>query len=163
MPFHRMKSPVKTEKHEQTWTALSEDASVNKAINLITGVDVGAKVGITDVAIGAHVKWIFCEFQFAAETITNAKTVHWCIRVIPPTATASGASALNAADKSYVIKRGLEMLPKDLAVVYKRVFTVNIPKLYQRVKEGQKINFEYKASSTQTINSCGLFIYKEIY
>ncbi len=146
-----------------TYTNLSQDASVNVEIPLVIGVDVGAKTGVNDCAIGSHVKWIFCEFNFSAETITNAKTIHWVVRVIPATASASGASTTNAADKAYVIKRGMEMLPKDLSVVYKRVFTVKIPRGYQRIKEGMKINFEYKASSTQTINSCGIFIYKELY
>ncbi len=55
------------------------------------------------------------------------------------------------------------MLPKDVATVFKRVFVLKIPKVYQRIKDGQKLTFEYVASSTETTNLCGVFVYKEIY
>ncbi len=164
MPFRRGIRPVvKTDKHEFTFTQLAQDSSTNQVIKFATGVDVGAKTGSADVAVGSHIKWVYCEFNFSAETITNAKTVHWVIRIVPPAQVSSGASTLYADDRSYVIKRGMDMLVKDVNVVYKHMFSVKIPKVYQRMKQAMEINFEYKASSTQTMNACGIFIYKELY
>ncbi len=116
----------------------------------------------TEVAIGSHIKWIFCEFNFSAETITNVKTIHWAIRVIPSGQVSSAPNALFQTDRAYVIKRGMEMLPKDVSTVYKRVFTVKIPRKYVRQADNTAISFEWIASSAETVNGCGIFIYKEI-
>ncbi len=126
-------------------------------------MDVGAKTATTDVAVGSHVKWLYCEINFSAETITVAKTVHWTIRMVMPGQVASVPSAMYQADRSFVLKRGMEMLPKDVSTVYKRIFVVNIPRIYQRIKQGQVLEFEYVASSTNTQNTCGIFIFREIY
>ncbi len=115
-----------------------------------------------EVAIGSHIKWIFAEFQFAAETITEVKTIHWVFRYVPSGQVSSGPNQLFQTDRSFVIKRGMEMLPKDVATVYKRVFTVKIPRKYVRQTDNGQILFEYIASSSNTMNSCGIFIYKEI-
>ncbi len=154
---------VKTDKHEVTFSDLASNNSVNNSVTLIEGVDVASKNTSTECAVGSHVKWIFCEFNISAETVTNIKTMHWLFRVIPPLQAPSISSALYASDRSYVLKRGMEMLPKDVATVFKRVFVLKIPKVYQRIKDGQKLTFEYVASSTETTNLCGVFVYKEIY
>ncbi len=163
MPFHRRMSPIKTDKHEVTFSDLASNNSVNNTVVLSTGVDVGDKNTSTECAISSHIRSIFCEFNISAEEVGVIKTVHWLFRVTPPLQTASASNSLYAADRSYVIKRGMEMLPKDVSTVFKRVFVVRIPKVYQRVKDGQTISFQYIVSSTETTNLCGIFIYKEIY
>ncbi len=154
---------VKTEKHEITFSRLAANDSSTQAIVLSQGVDVGAKTGATDCAIGSHIKWVFCEINFAAETITNPKVINWVVRVVPPLQTEDIPTTVNGAAKSYILKRGMEMLPSDQGTVYKRVFVVKIPKIYQRVKQAQNIEFQYVSSSTETGNTCGIFVYKEIY
>ncbi len=164
MPFFRRSNPIKTDKHEVTFTRLAaNESSPGTTVNLYTGVDVGAKASSTEVAVGAHVKWVYCEINFAAETITNPKTIHWTIRIKPPGQTASVPTTLYGNDRSYVLKRGMEMLPKDVSTVYKRMFVVKIPRGYQRVKQTQTLEFQYIASSAETINTCGIFIYREQY
>ncbi len=164
MPFHRrLSTPVKTDKHEQTFTQLAQDSSTTQNINIYTGVDVGAKVGATDCAVGSHVRWVYCEVNFSAETLTVPKTVHWTVRIVVPGQVASTPTQFYANDRSFVLKRGMEMLPKDTGTVYKRIFVVKIPRIYQRVKQGQVLEFEYVSSSANTMNACGIFIFKEIY
>ncbi len=163
MPLFRPRNTVKTDKHEQTFTDLATDASTTRNVNLYLGVPVADKNSNVEVSVGAHVRWVYCEINFAAQVITNPKTVHWTIRIVPPAASPSVPSQMYAIDRSYVLKRGMEMLPKDVATVYKRIFVVKIPRAYQRVKQGQVLEFEYVASSSETMNACGIFIYKEIY
>ncbi len=164
MPLFRQRAINKTDKHEVTFTELSTDASTTRNIPLATAVPVADKDNSTEVAVGSHIKWIYCEINFAPETITVAKTVHWTIRMVPPAVTAaSSPSQLYQIDRSYVLKRGMEMLVKDVSTVYKRIFVVKIPRAYQRMKQNQKLEFEYVASSANTMNACGIFIYKEIY
>ncbi len=163
MPLFRNRNPGKTDKHELTFTELATDASTTRNINVYTGVDVGEKTGATDAAVGSHVKWLYCEINFAAQVITNPKTVQWTIRVVPPAAVPSVPTQFYQIDRSYVLKRGMEMLPKDVGTVYKRIFVVKIPKIYQRVKQGQILEFEYVASSSELMNTCGIFIFKELY
>ncbi len=160
--FHQ-RNPIKTDKHEITFTDLAVDASTTRNTQLYLAVDLADKDLANEVSIGSHVKWVYCEINFAAQVITNPKTVHWTIRIVPPAASPSVPSQMYQIDRSYVLKRGMEMLPKDVGTVYKRIFVVKIPKSYQRAKDGQKLEFEYVASSTETMNACAIFIYKEIY
>ena len=153
---------VNSNKHEVTYSHLAQDSSTKQSIVLSLGIEAGSKNISTEVSIGSHIKWIFCEFQFSAETITEVKTIHWVIRYVPPGQVASGPNALFGNDRSYVLKRGMEMLPKDVGTVYKRVFTVKIPRKYVRQQDNGGFVFEYIASSSNTMNSCGIFIYKEI-
>ncbi len=153
---------VNSNKHEVTFTQLAQDSSTKQTIALSIAVDAADKNNATECSIGSHIKWIFCEFNFSAETITVAKTVHWAIRYIPSGQVASGPNQLFGTDRAYVIKRGMEMLPKDVSTVYKRVFTVKIPRKYVRQTDNGGFVFEYVASSTNTMNACGIFIYKEI-
>ena len=116
----------------------------------------------TEVAIGSHIKWIFVEINMSAETITEIKQVHWAIRYIPSGQVSSGPNQLFGTDRAFVLKRGMEMLPKDVSTVFKRVFTVKIPRKYVRQTDNGSFVFEYTASSSNTMNACGIFIYKEI-
>ena len=163
MPLFRQRVPIKTDKHEVTFTELATDASTTRNVPIATAVQSADKDNSTEVELGSHIKWVYCEINFSAETITVAKTVHWTVRMVPPAASPSVPSQFYQIDRSYVLKRGMEMLPKDLSTVYKRIFVVKIPRAYQRMKQGQKLEFEYVASSTNTMNTCGFFIYKEIY
>ncbi len=163
MPFRRNRQVVKRDKHEVTFTDLSKDASTFSTILLASGVDVGAKTGSTDVAIGSHLYGIYCEFNVGAETVTSAKTLHWKVEMHLTGQTASAPTLYYQPDRSQILKRGMEMLPKNVSTQTKRIFFVRIPKGYQRMKEGMSFSFHYGASSSQTINICGIFIYKEIY
>ncbi len=164
MPYgRRMTSPVKTDKHEIVWRDLAIDAGTTVRRVIGTGVDVGSKTINTDISVGAHVRWIYFEINFAAQTTTNPKTVDWQVVWEAPGVTHNVPNLMYQDDRSYVLKRGLEMLPSDVATVYKRIFVVKIPRSYQRIKQGVDIIFQYIASSTEAINVCGFAIYKEIY
>ncbi len=163
MPFRNRGSPVKSDKHEITWSNIGQDASAGIQIVLANTVDVGAKTGPDDTAVGSHVKGIYLEFHFSAETITNTKVIHWIVQVLSPGQTAQSPNTYYDDKRSFVIQRGMEMLPKDVATVFKRIVFVPIPKLYQRQKQGGFIVFKYQASLTESINACGIAIYKEKY
>ncbi len=114
--------------------------------------------------IGSHVRGIYLEFQFSAETITNTKIVNWQIYKLPSPLAATAASNPNQfgqIDRKNVLKRGMEMLPKSVNTIIKRIIYVPFPK--RRFGESDQVLFEYIASSAETINSCGFGIYKEIY
>ncbi len=153
----------KTDKHEVTFTRLAADESTTQNVNIATAVPVGDKDASNEVAVGSHVKWVYCELNFSAETTTAVKTVHWTIRMVMPGMSPSIPTQFYAIDRSYILKRGMEMLVREQATLIKRIFVVRIPKIYQRMKEGQKLEFEYVASSSNTQNTCGVFIYREQY
>ncbi len=150
------------EKHEITWSNLVHDASGVQRQAMAFAVKVGDKDVSTDVAIGCHIRWLYIEVNFSAETITNTKIIHWNVIWEPPGLTIGIPSLYNTNTKAYVLKRGMEMLPKSVNTIIKRVFVVQIPKAYQRQKEGANLIFQYIASSAETINACGFGIYKEI-
>ncbi len=100
------------------------------------------------------------EFHFSAQVITNTKVVHWEIVVGNVGQALPAPSTYYDPTRALVIHRGMEMLPKDVGTVFKRVIVVRIPRIYQRIRDQMVINLIYRASSAETINACGLAIYK---
>ncbi len=152
--------PVKSEKEEISWSNLAQDASSTKQVIIIAATDSPTTAG--QVEIGDTVKWIYFEFHFSAEVATNTKVVHWNVSKVP-----SGVSQMenipsvyDTVVKRFILKRGMEMLPKDVATVFKRIFVVRIPPRMSRMGDGDEIQFRYIVSSTETINACGIAVYK---
>jgi len=116
----------------------------------------------TEVHIGSRVNSVYVEFNVAAQTTTNPKVFHWKVIAIPPvSATMSAPTSYFAIDRSFILKRGMEMLPSDVATVFKRMFVVKLGK-YRRMLDGGTIALVGQCSSTETINWCGFTIYKEL-
>ncbi len=164
MPYSRRRSaPDTKEKHEITWSNLAQDASSVQNIELVKGVHPATKDGAipSECVIGSIVKSIFFEINIAAQVITNPKVFHWNIIVSRDLQTNPVPSAYNTPSKAMIIHRGMEMLPSDIGTVFKRIFVVRIPKIYQRVRDDMEINLGYIVSSAETINFCGFAIYKE--
>ncbi len=157
----RFRRPIiHSEKKEATWTALSEDASSEKTIVIYNGTP-SADVNLgTEIEVGSVVKWVYFEFHFSAETTTAAKVVHWVIQFVPDGMTTSIPSVYNPGSKSYTIKRGMAMLVRDQATVFKERFVVKIPRSYQRVKVNTQLEFRYVSTSSNTQNACGFTICK---
>ncbi len=156
-------APLQSDKHEQTWSNLVQDASSKININLVTPVQPASKNTNVEVGIGSKITWIYFEMHFAAEDITSPKVIHWTVSAARSGQTQAAPNLYYQLDRSSIFKRGMEMLPKNVATVYKRVFAVKIPKAYQRMRENQTIQLQYICSSAETINACGIAIYKEIY
>ncbi len=165
MPYRRSRARTtnKSDKHEITWSNIGQNASVAQIQTLAVSVPVGDKDASTEVAVGSHVRGVYIEFQFSAETITSTKIIHWEVGVAITGQTLSVPTLYYQNDRSQVLKRGMEMLPKDVATVIKRIIFVPIPPKFQRFAEGNVLFLSYQASSTETINACGFAIYKERY
>ncbi len=162
MPFSRRNRTFqKRDKHEVTYTALAENAGSQKNVPLLIVVPVADKDTSTECSVGSHVNGIYCEINIAAQTTTNPKTVHWTVEMFRLGETLANSNTYYQPSRSRVLKRGLEMLPSDQSTVYKRMFFVALPK--GRLQDNINVNFRYIASSTETINTCGFFIYKELY
>ncbi len=166
MVFRRQRraAPIKRDKHEVTWSNLVQDASSQISILLARGVQSADKDTATEVELGSHIYGFYIEFNTSANVVTNPKVLHWGVDVVPPaTASFPSYAIYYQSQRAQILKRGMEMLPKDLGTVYKRIIFVSVPRKWQRVQEGQDFNFRYVATSTEAINMCGFCIYKEIY
>ncbi len=151
---------IHSEKKEVTWSFLAQNAAAEKEVTIYEGVASADVNTATEIETGSKVTWVYFEFHFSPEVITNTKIIHWQIEFVPEGMTIGTPSTYNAGDKSYIIKRGMAMLVKDLATVFKERFVVKIPRSYQRVKVNTELKFRYIASSTETINTCGFTICK---
>ncbi len=162
MPFRRSSSlrPIKSDKHEVVWSNLGQNASTVVNILLVKPVAAASQDTATEVGIGDKVNGIYLEFQFSAENISNTKIIHWQIFLFRLGQTFSVPSLYYQPDRSQVLKRGMEMLPKSVNTIIKRIVFVPIPKFASRMKQNQEIYLSYIASSAETINSCGFGIYK---
>ncbi len=162
MPFSRRRPVIHSEKHEVTWSNLAQNASTTQTINLCNPVNPTVKDGPSEVLIGASVRSFYFEFHFSAQVVTNPKVIHWIILQERIGQTTGTPATYDQPEKSQIFKRGMEMLPADQSTVFKRIFTVKIPRFMQRQKENSDIRLEYICSSTETINACGFCIYKEL-
>ncbi len=161
-------SPIQSEKHEITWSNLGENASTTKSVELIDAV-AGEPSSANSIETGSHVKWIYLEFNLnGVDNSTVVQVFHWMIIKSPADAFPVVDPAIyDAARKRFVLKRGMEMLPEiplgsGGTVQTKRVFTVKIPKHFQRFGEGDKLILYYKSTSASGVNFCGIGIFREM-
>ncbi len=160
----RRYAPIKSDKHEITWSFLGLDASGVTNVQISLGVDSADKDAATECEIGSHVYGVYLEFQFSAANTANVNVLHWNVTYIPTGAPAPAIPSLYyQTQRSNVLKRGMEMIPANVATVIKRIVFVAIPRKAQRVADGSQLNFAFIASTANTINACGIGIYKEIY
>ncbi len=152
--------PVHSEKQEISWSNLAQNASTTQTVPIIAVAENPTATG--QINIGSTVRSVFFEFNIAAEQITEAKVLHWIIEKVPGLGTGSDPVVYDAVNKKQILKRGMEMLPKDVSTVFKRVFVLRIPPRLRRFGDGDTLNYKYKSSSTTTINNCGIAIFKEI-
>ncbi len=164
MPFSRrnLAPVIQSRKHEVFWTNLSENNSTVTTIVLAKGTQAAdiTDATPTEVQTGATIRAIFLEFHFAAETITSAKTVHWAIGKQPFGTSIGNPNLPMLAQRRFIFKRGMEMLPKDVATVFKRIVVVRIPPRFRRLGINDELVFKYITSSVETINACGIAVYK---
>ncbi len=163
MVFRRFRGPPPNiEKHELTFSLLATDNSSEVSFTIAQAVDASSKNAANEVLVGSRITRLYMEINVAAETITNPKVFHWLIFKAPFGTTIPAASSYNNTSKRFIIQRGMEMLPSDVGTVYKRIISIKIPKRYQRMGDNDFLIFKHIATSAETINICGFFIYKEI-
>ncbi len=154
-------APYITDKHETTWSDLQQDSSAIQIETIATAVLPNAQNLNTEVAIGSQIPWVYIEFNVAAEVVTSPKTIHWKFEKVRTGQTATSPALMYQDDRRQVLKRGMEMLPKDVSTVYKRAFTIKLPRGMRTMQAGDILQFLWIASSTETVNCCGITIYKE--
>ncbi len=154
-------SPLISNKHEITWSNLAQNASSIINITLVN-VKASADTDVaSDVEVGHKVGAMYFEIHFAAENITNPKVIHWSVELIRAGQASPVPSTYFQDTRSQILHRGMEMLPKDVATVFKRIFVVKIPRGFSRAKMNQQIAFRYISTSAETINACGFVIFKD--
>ncbi len=159
----RNAAPIQSEKHEVTWSNLAEDASTpGTTVQILKGQTPLNVSAANEEVIGAKVKWFYFEFQFSAETITTTKIIHWMLARKPAGNALQLPTSYYDADKRFIIKRGMEMLPKDVNHVIKRAFFVKVPPGLQRLGRDDEWIFQYISTSANTQNSCGFAICRPI-
>lgn len=162
--------PINSQKHENSWSFLVQNASSIQTIVMIKGVERGGIATATpeEVQIGAKVSSIYVEFNLnGVDNSGTSQIFHWIIFKNPNNHVASLDPALyNTNVKSKILKRGMEMLPEiplgsGGTVQTKRIFVVKIPKGMQRFGDDDRLQMNYKSTSASSINFCGITIFKE--
>ncbi len=164
MVFRRRRSIqpiIQSDKHEIVFSNLAQDASSVATVPLIAAVQPANKDTATEVEIGSKVVGMLFEVNFSPEAAAVTKILHWEVVMTRLGQTVAIPSLYYQPDRSQILKRGMEMLVKDVATQTKRIFYVSIPKFMQRMKENMKFEFRYIVSSAETINICGFIIFKE--
>ncbi len=153
--------PVNSEKHEITWSNLSQDAGTAAiSVTVVSTQDPAGTNVAGEVSIGSTVKWVYFEFHFSAAETANVNVVHWKIEKIPALLASTAPNVYHQADKKHILKRGMEMLPVNVSTVFKRIFVVKLPRAIQRFGDQDKLIFTYQASSTQQLNACGIAVFR---
>ncbi len=159
--------PVKSEKHETTWSNLGENASTVKNVILIF-TPAGEPTTGNQVEVGSTVRSIFLETNLnGVDNSGSVQVFHWCIYKNPAGDFAViDPSVYDQKHKRFILKRGMEMLPEiplgsGGTVQTKRVFVLRIPPRMSRWGEDDTLVLSYKSSSASNINFCGIAIFKE--
>ncbi len=173
MPLYRRGNslrPINSQKHENSWSFLIQNASTIQTIVLIKGVE-RQSIGTAtpeEVSIGAKISSIYLETNLnGVDNSGSAQIFHWAVFKNPNNQIATmDPSAYNQNIKSKILKRGMEMLPEipigsGGTVQTKRIFVVKIPKGMQRFGDNDRLQLNYKSSSASSINFCGISIFKE--
>ncbi len=127
---------------------------------MIVGVKSADADSATEIEQGHHVRGFFAEINFSAESISSTKIIHWKIVRKPQGAGQTSPSLYYQIDRRNILKRGMEMLPKDVGTVTKRIFMIKSA-MIARIGDSDEIAFHYISTSTETVNVCGIFIFKE--
>lgn len=172
MPYRRMNRalslrPVKSEKHETTWSNLGQNASTTKIVPLIESV-AGEPTSGVQVETASTVRSIYIESNLNGVDNSGAVQVfHWMIYKDPSGLFGSlDPTTYDTDKKRFILKRGMEMLPEiplgsGGTVQTKRIFVVKIPPRMSRWGESDKLTLSYKSTSASNINFCGIAIFKE--
>ncbi len=162
--------PINSQKHENTWSFLGQNASTIQSIVLIKGVERGGIGTVTpeEVQIGAKVTSIYLETNLnGVDNSGTAQIFHWAVFKNPNNQIATmDPATYNDQFKSKILKRGMEMLPEiplgsGGTVQTKRIFVVKIPRGMQRFGDNDRLQLNYKSTSASGINFCGISIFKE--
>ncbi len=162
--------PINSQKHENTFSFLGQNASAVQTVTIISGVERGGIATATpeEVQIGAKISSVYIEFNLnGVDNSTTAQIFHWMILKNPNNQIGSPDPALYNKDfKSKILKRGMEMLPQNPigsggVVQTKRIFVVKIPRGLSRFGQNDRLEFIYKSTSASAINICGITIFKE--
>ncbi len=155
-------APLKREKHEITWSNLGQDASAVKKVVLVKGV-ASADADLPEEVTNRHkVRGIYVEFNLNAATTGAINILHWNVVKAPFGTTMPIPSLYNQTSKRFVLKRGMEMIPANITVVTKRIFVVPLPNR-GTIGDDDQVIFQYVTSGTDTINNCGIAVYKETF
>ncbi len=157
-----LRAPIVSDKKEVTWSNLASAQSTTTVVVIARGKKIGDVNASTEEPVGSKIYSVYFEINFSAEEIASTKVIHWNIAVESPNNTQTIPSLYYQDDRSFILKRGMEMLPKSVNTIIKRQFVVKIPKVYQRMKEEQDLIFQYVSTSTDTGNCCGFAILKNI-
>ncbi len=159
--------PVKSEKHEGTWSNLGQNASTTKTVDLIL-TNAGEPTSAIGVETGSQVKSVYVEFNLnGVDNSGVVQVFHWYIWKNPGNTFAPGDPAIYDTNlKRFILKRGMEMLPEiplgsGGTVQTKRIFVLKIPRVYHRFGELDRLQLIYKSTSSSSINFCGINIFKE--
>ncbi len=163
MSFRRRKlaNLINSDKHEFTWSDLITDygSTVSKVIvDPVLAPDANTAAEVT---IGSTVTGIYIETNLSREVLTTTGVFHWKVEMIRTGETLVPPNLYYQINRSQTLKRGMEMLPKDIGVVTKRIFYVRIPKGWQRMKANNRIVIRAISTNTNTLNFCGFAIFKE--
>ncbi len=157
--------PVKTLKHEDTWSNLGQNASTTQVVNLILGTE--SPVTAPEVDTGSIVKSIYVEFNLnGVDNSGSVQVFHWMIVKNPANLVQPTPTNYNSDTKKFTLKRGMEMLPEiplgsGGTVQTKRIFVLKLPPRLRRFDDGDRLDLRYISSSASSVNFCGIAIFKE--
>ncbi len=162
--YSRTRAPLKSVKHEITFSSLVADVgTATLIIPIWLGQDTTTANLSTEAVVGRRIKSVYIEFNCSAASVANPKILHWTVQGGSEGSTLESPALYNQSNKANIIKRGMEMLPVSVGTVYKRIFQIRIPRKFQRVQQDGFLSLLFRCSSTETINVCGIIIYKELY
>ncbi len=153
--------PLVTYKHQRNVAISYLGGNVNDIFDIYTGIPQG---GITDpvsVPVGSRVESIFVSMNFVSESSATTGTYSWMILKLRTGQTVADISSTNTSTFSNIVASNLRNqefatymgihATEDAGPIRYNI-QIKIPKIYQRVREGDQLLLVFNADAGGPLN-----------
>ncbi len=152
--------PVNSLKHEIIFSNLGINASAVQRTVLADAVQPASVNLVNEIEVGSVVNSVFIEINVSAQDTGVVKVINWKVQKITGNTAPTSPALGGQVDQKRILKRGMEMLPNAVSTVFKRIIVVKLPRNLRRFGIGDSLELVWVSSSTETINFCGIAVYK---
>ena len=162
--FRRRSSgrPAQTKKVQIAFPSSYVGGGANLDLGLATTVEIGSPLGIVDVPVGARITTMAISIGFTNATANAGSTYSWMLVKYRSGQTVSNCFAVTDASqwsnigvsacRNQVIKSFTGVTGTEDAKALDYVIQVKIPKIYQRMRDGDNWVLTWNSSEAGTIN-----------
>ncbi len=173
MPFNRMYrnsrgrnrsrnfNPIQSVKNQRNENISYLGGNVNNTYNVAVGVAVGTTTTTVNVPVGCKIYGVVVSMNFVNGTANNGTTYSWMILKLRQEQTLGGSfsgassewSVIGTSNaRNQIIESFMGVTGTEDAMALRTTHYVKIPKIYQRMREGDRILIVWNSSESGSLS-----------